>query len=165
MSCSPEQSLPKTAEVLERIQETHSVFTLRLAFVDSACRDQYDFKPGQFNMLYLYGAGEVPISIVSDPKDPYVLDHTIRAVGRVTRGLAGLQHGDTIGIRGPYGQGWPLQEAKGRDVLVITGGLGCAPVVSVINYITKRRSEYGRLSILQGVKLPKDLIWRERYAQ
>lgn len=156
--------LPYTAEVLERIQETHSVFTLRLAFVDNILRQAYRFKPGQFNMLYLYGVGEVPISIVSDPKDPHVLDHTIRAVGRVTRGLGQLGESDTIGIRGPYGQGWPMDLAKGKDVLVITGGLGCAPVVSVINYIIKRRAEFGQLNILQGVKLPKDLIWRDRYA-
>ena len=157
--------VPHTAKVLERIQETHSVFTLRLAFVDETLRQAYEFQPGQFNMLYLYGVGEVPISIVSDPKDPHVLDHTIRAVGRVTRGLSQLSESETIGIRGPYGRGWPMERAKGRDVLVITGGLGCAPVVSVINYIIKRRAEFGQLSILQGVKLPNDLIWRDRYEQ
>lgn len=161
----PIHSLPSPARVLEYVQETHSVFTLRLEFCEASCRAEYAFEPGQFNMLYLYGVGEVPISIVSDPQDAHVLDHTIRAVGRITRGLKQLQANDTIGIRGPFGRGWPMQEARGRDVLVITGGLGCAPVVSVINYIMQRRSEFGRLSILQGVKLPRDLIWRQRYEQ
>lgn len=155
--------LPHTAKVVERIQETHTVFTLRLALPENELGGTFKFKPGQFNMLYLFGVGEVPISIVSDPKDPRLLDHAIRRVGRVTRGLSNLQAGDTIGLRGPYGNGWPLDEAEGKDVLVITGGLGCAPVVSVINYIIKRRSRFGRLTILQGVKLPADLIWRDRY--
>ncbi len=157
--------LPDAAEVIERIQETQTVFTLRLAFTDPEKRKKYSFVPGQFNMVYLHGVGEIPISIVSDPQDPEMLDHAIRVVGRVTQGLNKLKKGDQIGLRGPYGLGWPLEEAKGKDVLVITGGLGCAPVVSVINYINKRRSDFGRLTILQGVKLPKDLIWRERYEQ
>jgi NAD(P)H-flavin reductase len=157
--------LPDAAEVIERIQETQTVFTLRLAFTDPEKRKKYSFVPGQFNMVYLHGVGEIPISIVSDPQDPEMLDHAIRVVGRVTQGLNKLKKGDQIGLRGPYGLGWPLAEAKGKDVLVITGGLGCAPVISVINYINKRRSDFGRLTILQGVKLPKDLIWRERYEQ
>ena len=165
MNSTPDPALPYSAQVLENLQETHSVFTLRLSLVEDGLRDTYMFSPGQFNMLYLYGVGEVPISIVSDPRDSHVLDHTIRAVGRVTRGLSQLKAGDTIGVRGPYGVGWPMQLAEGRDILVVTGGLGCAPVVSVINYIIKRRPRFGRLTILQGVKLPKDLIWRDRYEQ
>ncbi len=157
--------LPDTAEVIERIQETQTVFTLRLAFTDLEKRKKYSFVPGQFNMVYLHGVGEIPISVVSDPKDPEMLDHAIRVVGRVTQGLSKLNKGDCIGLRGPYGLGWPLAEAQGKDVLVITGGLGCAPVVSVINYINQRRDDFGKLTILQGVKLPKDLIWRERYEQ
>ena len=157
--------IPKIAEVVERIQETHSVFTLRLRMLDNKTRANYMFYPGQFNMLYLFGVGEIPISIVSDPQDPSMLDHAIRTVGRVTRGLSRLEKGAQIGLRGPYGRGWPLQDAIGKDILVITGGLGCAPVVSVINYIINRRSDYGRLSIMQGVKLPSDLIWRDKYEQ
>ena len=70
-----------------------------------------------------------------------------------------------IGLRGPYGRGWPLVQAEGKDVLAITGGLGCAPSVSVINYIMERRDEFGRLTIMQGVKHYDDLLWRERYEQ
>jgi len=157
--------LPDAAEVIERIQETQTVFTLRLAFSELEKRKKYSFVPGQFNMVYLHGVGEIPISIVSDPEGPEVMDHAIRVVGRVTQGLSKLKKGDCIGLRGPFGLGWPLAEAKGKDVLVITGGLGCAPIVSVINYINQRRSDFGKLTIFQGVKLPKDLIWRERYEQ
>jgi NAD(P)H-flavin reductase len=93
-----------------------------------------------------------------------MLDHTIRALGRVTNGLAALKPGDRVGVRGPFGRGWPLEQVRGRDVLVVTGGLGCAPVVAVINYIVMRREWFGRLTIIQGVKHAEDLIWGERYA-
>jgi NAD(P)H-flavin reductase len=156
--------LPHEAEVVERLQESPSIFTLRLRLTDAGAREAYTFAPGQFNMVYLYGVGEVPISIVSDPQAPQSLDHTIRAVGRVTRGMQDLAPGDRLGIRGPFGRGWPLDRIAGRDVLVVTGGLGCAPVVGVINYILMRRQHFGRLTIVQGVKHAEDLIWRERYA-
>ncbi|MGM0594753.1 MAG: FAD/NAD(P)-binding protein [Pseudomonadota bacterium] len=151
------------AEIVERIEETPSIFTLRLRFTDPAVHAAYGFLPGQFNMLYLFGVGEVPISIVSDPEDEHMYDHTIRAVGRVTNAMAELKVGDRLGVRGPYGRGWPMQEAEGQDVVIVTGGLGCAPVVSVINYVLNRRDRYGKLTIMQGVKHADDLIWRSRY--
>lgn len=156
--------LPLEAKIVERMQESKTVFTLRLQLADAQARDAYRFEPGQFNMLYLYGAGEVPISIVSDPQDPTNLGHTIRVVGRVTRAMAELQPGERIGLRGPYGRGWPLSLAEGHDVLIVTGGLGCAPVVSVINYVLMRRASFGKLTIIQGVKHAEELLWRERYA-
>lgn len=155
--------LPYEAEVVERIEETPSIFTLRLRFTDPEVHRSYSFAPGQFNMLYLHGVGEVPISIVSDPGDEHMYDHTIRRVGRVTEGLARLRAGDRLGVRGPYGRGWPLAEAQDKDVVVVTGGLGCAPVMSVINYVMHRREQYRRLIIMQGVKHADDLIWREQY--
>lgn len=156
--------LPREAEVVERLQESPSIFTLRLGLTDREARESFAFAPGQFNMVYLYGVGEVAISIVSDPQGPQLLDHTIRAVGRVTRGLQRLAPGDRLGLRGPFGRGWPLDRAVGKDVLVVTGGLGCAPVMAVINYILMRRERFGRLTIVQGVKHAEDLIWRERYS-
>ena len=156
--------LPWEAEVVERIQESPTIFTLRLRLVDEEARKAYRFAPGQFNMVYLYGVGEIPISIASDPQDTHLLGHTIRAVGRVTEGLSRLGAGERLGLRGPYGRGWPLAEAEGKDIVVVTGGLGCAPVVAVINYIIMRRERFGRLTVIQGVKHSEELIWRERYA-
>ena len=155
--------LPREAKIIERVQESPSLFTLRLRFTDPDVHSQFSFMPGQFNMLYLHGVGEVPISIVSDPQDEHMLDHTIRTVGRVTKGFAELNQGDSIGIRGPFGRGWPLFEAEQRDIIIVTGGLGCAPVVSVINYILRRRERFGFVNIVQGVKHSSDFIWRERY--
>ncbi len=159
----PERGVPMEAEILERVQESPSLFTLRLRLTDPARQADYSFEPGQFNMLYLHGVGEIAISIVSDPREADSIDHTIRAVGRVSRGFAALRAGQRIGLRGPFGRGWPLQAAEQRDVVIITGGLGCAPVVSVINYVGQRRERYARLNILQGVKHSADFIWRERY--
>lgn len=157
--------LPAEAEIVERIQESPSVFSLGLEICDPDTRNAWRFTPGQFNMLYFYGVGEVPISIASDPQHPTQLGHTIREVGRVTQGLAALRQGDRLGVRGPYGRGWPLEQAQDLDVLIVTGGLGCAPVVSVINYVIARRASFGKLTIIQGVKHADDLLWRDRYAQ
>ncbi len=157
--------LPSEVEVVDRIQESPGLFTLRLRLTDVEQQSRYHFEPGQFNMLYLYGVGEIAISIVSDPSDEHIIDHTIRVVGRVTRGFDKLRPGDRLGLRGPFGRGWPMSATEQHDVVVVTGGLGCAPVVSVINYITHRRERYGHLNIVQGVKHSNDFIWRERYDQ
>lgn len=154
---------PMSALVEDFIQESATIFTLRLRLVDPDERASYRFSPGQFNMLYLFGVGEVPISIVSDPTDDEVIDHTIRIVGRVTKGLAQLKQGDRVGLRGPFGRGWPLELAEHKDLVIVTGGLGCAPVVAAINYALKRRNLYRRLSIVQGVKHSNDLIWQAMY--
>lgn len=159
----PNPYQPDEAVIVERIQEAPDLFTLRLKFTDSTIQNEYTFEPGQFNMLYLYGVGEIAISIVSDPEDSHIIDHTIQVLGRVTRGMENLKAGDRIGLRGPYGRGWPMLESKDKDIVIVTGGLGCAPVVSAINYIAQRRNQYGRLNIVQGVKHSSDFIRKTRY--
>ena len=151
------------ARIVEKIREAEYITSYRLELVDEEARRRFRFKAGQFNMVYLFGVGEVAISIVSDPDEPELLDHTIRTVGRTTKAIADLQPGDALGIRGPFGEGWPLEEAKGRNVVIVTGGLGCAPVVGAIEYIFRRREEYGSVKILHGVKTPHDLLYRERF--
>ena len=151
------------ATIMEKIREAEDIDTYRLRFVDEKIRRRFRFAAGQFNMVYLFGVGEVAISIVSDPDEPECLDHTIRVVGRVTKAIARLGPGEVLGIRGPFGQGWPLQESEGKDVVIVTGGLGCAPVVGAIEYIFRRRTRYGTVTILHGVKTPHDLLYRERF--
>ncbi len=154
--------LPEPAEIVEKRTYGSDIHAYRLRLCDPSARPRFDFMPGQFNMVYAPGVGEVAISISSDPDDED-LEHTIRIVGRVTRVIERLQVGDVLGLRGPYGHGWPLQEARWRDVLVVTGGLGCAPVTGAIDYMFRRRASYGRISILHGVKKPTDLVHRERF--
>jgi sulfhydrogenase subunit gamma (sulfur reductase) len=151
------------ATLVEKIREAEDIHTYRLQLVDEQVRQQFRFKAGQFNMVYLFGVGEVAISIVSDPDEPQFLYHTIRSVGRITKAIAALQPGDVLGLRGPFGQGWPLDEASGRNVVIVTGGLGCAPVVGAIEYIFRRRAQYGSIKILHGVKTSHDLLYRERF--
>ena len=155
--------LIQPAIIVDKKQESTDIVTFRLQLTDPAHQETFQFEAGQFNMLYVFGVGEVAISIVSDPDEPEFLDHTIRIVGRVTQVLGHMQIGETVGVRGPFGQGWPMKEAKGKDILIVTGGLGCAPVVGAIEYIFRRREEYGDMTILHGVKTPHDLLYRERY--
>ena len=151
------------ATIVSRTQEASDLVTFRLRFNDQQTRKQFRFHAGQFNMLYAFGVGEVAISIVSDPDEPEYLDHTIRLVGRTTTVMGEMKIGDTLGIRGPFGKGWPMEEARGKDVFVVTGGLGCAPVVGAIEFIFRRRKQYGTVKILHGVKTPHDLLYRERF--
>jgi NAD(P)H-flavin reductase len=154
---------PHLARIVERRDEARGIATFGLRLLDVAVRRAYRFALGQFNMVYAFGIGEVAMSIVSDPDQPERFEHTIRRVGRVTGAMLEWRPGDTVGVRGPYGVGWPMQAARGRDVAIITGGLGCAPVVGVIKYIFRRRDEFGHLHILHGVKTPHDLLYRDRF--
>lgn len=155
--------LPRTAVIEERIQETPTVMTLRLRMEGSS--SPFLFRPGQFNMVGVFGVGEIPLSIVSDPLDIESIDHTVRIVGRVTEALARKRPGDRLTVRGPFGNGWPLEESRGRDLVLISGGLGCAPLVSVVNYIVRRRESFGRLTVIHGVKNPQDLFWKDRFSR
>ena len=155
--------LPMRAEVVERVEEAPGIFTMKMRLRDTRERAAYRFQPGPFNRLYLFGVGEVPISIVSDPQDPETIEHTIRAVGRVTVGMARLGPGDVLGLRGPYGRGWPMERAKGQGLFMVTGGLGCAPTTSAVQYAMQRREHYGPIAIAHGVKRPSDLIYGERF--
>ena len=153
---------PEPAEIVEKRSFGPDIHAYRLRLLDPGARPRFDFVPGQFNMVYAPGVGEVAISVSSDPEDE-LLEHTIRIVGGTTRVIERLGVGDVLGIRGPYGSGWPLQEARWKDVVVVTGGLGCAPVTGAIDYMFRRRASYGRITILHGVKKPADLVHRERF--
>ncbi len=153
--------LPQQAVVVDKIMETPDVATLSLQLVDPQAHERFRFDCGQFNMLYLYGLGEVPISIMDFQQG--ALQHTIRAVGRVSRTLVALEPGARLGLRGPYGNSWPIEQASGRDLVFITAGLGCAPVIAAIRRSIAARSDYRRLVIMQGVKHREDLLWQEQY--
>ena len=118
------------------------------------------FAPGQFNMLYHFGVGEVPISISGDPAVTDRLTHTIRAVGAVSRGMGTLKAGDMVGVRGPFGSAWPVEEARGSDVVIICGGIGLAPLRPAIYSILAERPSYGRFVILYGARSPRDILFR-----
>ncbi len=122
------------------------------------------FRPGQFNMLYVFGVGEVPISISGDPDRPETLVHTTREVGAVTRAMRGLGVGAAIGVRGPYGSSWPVDAAEGRDVVLIAGGIGLPPLRPALYHVLARRERYGRVVLLYGARTPEDLLFRDELA-
>jgi NAD(P)H-flavin reductase len=162
----PSALLPRPFKVLSRHQETADTVTLTVEADDGA---PLDFAPGQFNMLYVFGQGEVPISLSGDPASKRQLVHTIRAIGAVTTTLVSMQPGDRLGLRGPYGSRWPLEEAEGSDVLIIAGGLGLAPLRPAIYRLLAARERYGRIVILYGARGPDGLLfldeiesWRSR---
>ncbi len=173
MATSPEL-LPATADpmqprpvvVRQVLRETADTFTLML----DPGPEGFRFAPGQFNMLYAFGVGEVPISISGDPGRPEVLVHTIRAVGAVTQALRRLKPGAVLGVRGPYGSAWPVDQALGHDVVVMTGGIGLAPLRPALYHLLSHRGQYGRLVLLYGARTPGDLLypkqlreWRGRF--
>lgn len=157
--------VPHPAEIIEKRHEAKNIFTYRLRFCEPELRNNYRFQAGQFNMVYAFGAGDAAISIASDPREPEILDHTIRVVGSVTGALGALKKGDQLGLRGPYGSHWPLEEVKGKDLIFITGGLGCAPVTGAIQYAMNRRQDYGTIKILHGVKTRQDLIYHKKFKE
>src|SRR3990172_11674273 len=139
--------LPRPFRVARSRRETVDTQTLELEPVSGL---PLAFAPGQFNMLYLFGVGEVPISISGNPSRESPLVHTLRSVGAVTKGLAALKRGETLGVRGPFGVGWPVSAGQGGDVLIVAGGIGLAPLRPAIYHLLAHRQSYGRISVLVG---------------
>jgi NAD(P)H-flavin reductase len=139
-------------------RETADTYTLNLTRPGAAA--DFAFAPGQFNMLYAFGVGEVPISISGDPAHPETLIHTVRDVGSVTHAICRLKKGAALGVRGPFGAAWPLDEAAGNDVILLAGGLGLAPLRPAIYHLTNQRPAYGRIELIYGARTPQDLLYR-----
>jgi NAD(P)H-flavin reductase len=145
--------------------DTPGVATLRLEFQDRERREGYRVQPGQFNMIYVPGVGEVPISVSSTAEEGPGIGHTIRFVGRVTNVIGKLEPGAVVGLRGPYGRGWPMEHARGRDVLLVAGGLGLAPMRLLVRALLADRGKFGRLTLFYGARQPADLLYTAEYAK
>lgn len=150
---------PALAPIRRVTWETDDTYTL-LVDPPRVNGKQFAFMPGQFNMVYAFGVGESAISISSDPAKPNLIAHTIHRVGSVTSALSKLRRGDMVGLRGPFGTAWPVEEAVGKDVCIAAGGIGLAPLRPVIYTMIRRREEFGRIIILYGARSPLDLLYR-----
>lgn len=153
-----------TVHIREITPEVTDVATYHLSFDDPAVAAAYRFQPGQFNMLYLPGVGEVPISLSADPSSTTTWAHTVRAVGNVTQQLARLRVGDTLGLRGPFGTSWPLHSAVGHDVILVTGGLGLAPLRPAIYELLRQADQFRSLTLLYGARTPDTLLFEREFA-
>jgi NAD(P)H-flavin reductase len=147
---------PLIAHVRRRRHDAPDAWTLEL---EMASGEHFDYAPGQFNMLTAFGVGEAAISMSGDPASGPLI-HTIRAVGPVSRALAELGPGDPIGVRGPFGVGWPMAQAAGKDVVLVAGGLGLAPLRPAIYRLLGERQRYGRVTLLFGARRPEDILFR-----
>ena len=149
--------LPERWRVRRIQKETHDTFTLELA---SGGEEGGAFEPGQFNMLYVFGVGEVPLSISGERAAPRTIVHTVREVGTVTRAMRRLKRGDGIGVRGPFGRPWPLERAAGMDVVLVAGGIGLAPLRPALSALVQRRAGFGKVVLLYGARSPEDILYR-----
>ncbi|MEQ9640564.1 MAG: FAD/NAD(P)-binding protein [Alphaproteobacteria bacterium] len=147
--------LPQIARVRRRRRDGPQVVTLELEAPRSPA-----FRPGQFNMLTVFGVGEVPISLSGDADDRDRLLHTVRAVGPVSQALSRLDRGDVVGLRGPFGVGWPIETAAGMDVVIVAGGLGLAPLRPALYGLFATRKRYGKIALLYGTRSPGDILFR-----
>lgn len=160
--------VPVPYRMVDKRQETHDSWTLTL---EPTGEPLARFAPGQFSMLYAFGIGEAPISISGDLSDgggPLV--HTIRAVGAVTEALCALEPTQYVGARGPFGGSWPIEAAEGRDIVLVAGGIGLAPLRPLIYHVLRHRDRYGRLVVAYGGRSAAELLyldelehWRGRF--
>lgn len=150
--------VPRPFRITRVKREVHGVFTWHMVPVDGG---GFSYKPGQFNMLYLFGVGEVPISISGDSRDAEKIVHTIRIAGSVTKVMAGLGVGDTIGVRGPFGRPWPIEPIYGSDVIFVTGTIGLAPLRPLIYEVLHQRDQFGKVVICYGSRGTEDILYED----
>jgi NAD(P)H-flavin reductase len=144
---------------IQRLVENHELFTLR--FLDNELAQTFRHKPGQFVMLSVPGAGEAPISISSSPSRPGVLELCVRRVGRVTNALHRMNTNDMVGVRGPYGNGFPVEEIAEHDLLLAAGGLGMAPLRSLLWYVLDHRDRFGGVTLMYGARTPTGMLFHD----
>jgi anaerobic sulfite reductase subunit B len=165
MPASPETAPPEPGpmvpvpyRLLAKRQETADTWTLEL---QPHRGERLAFEPGQFTMLSAFGSGEVPISISGDPGWEGPLVHTVRAVGLATKAICDAAPGDVLGVRGPFGHPWPVEDLARRDVLVVAGGVGLAPLRTAILALLAHREQHGRILLLYGGRSPDQLLFAD----
>ncbi len=152
--------LPALTRIADVRRETVDTLTYLLRFADVEIARSFTFKPGQFVEVSVFGVGEAPIGFASGPSNGDGFEITVKAMGSVTRALHWLHPGDWVGIRGPYGNSFPCEEAKGQDILIVGGGIGLPPLRSLIETLLQERDAFGAITILYGARTPGDRVYK-----
>jgi NAD(P)H-flavin reductase len=152
--------VPRIVRVRKRTRELPGTVTLELEPADGVPLPRY--RPGQFTMMYVFGVGEIPVSISGDAADASWLVQTIRSVGAVSEAVTLLKPGDLLGLRGPFGTAWPTEELVGQDVVVVAGGLGLAPLRPSIYHLLTNRGQFGKVVLLYGTRNPEEILYRRQ---
>ncbi len=155
--------LAQSVEIAAITPEAPGVATYHLRFRDAARHRQFRYHPGQFNMLYLPGVGEIAICLSGDADHDGTCDHTIRVAGNVTRTLSALGVAGSLGLRGPYGSCWPLDECAGADIVLVAGGIGLAPLRGVLYRLLAQPGRFGRRTLLYGARTPDMLLYSREH--
>ena len=161
MRANPYRPWPARITSITELTATEKLFEFRL--VDERIRNAFHHEPGQFVEVSIFGVGEAPISISSSPSKSGFIELCVRRAGAFTERLHQMQCGDIVGLRGPYGRPFPFEQMKGHDILLVAGGLGIAPLRSLINNIHDERSEFGRVTIIYGSKNPQEVMFRNQF--
>lgn len=161
MAANPYRPWPARITSIIDLTETEKLFEFRL--IDERIRDAFSHEPGQFVEVSIFGVGEAPISISSSPSKRGFIELCVRRTGHFTEVLHKMQCGDIVGLRGPFGRGFPFEDMKGHDILLVAGGLGIAPLRSLINNIHDERSEFGKVTIIYGSKNPSEVMFRQQF--
>ena len=161
MAANPYQ--PDLATVEEIIEETPDTRTFRAVFRDPELRESFTYEPGQFQEVSVFGVGEATFCLTSTPTRPGVVEFSVKQVGQVTTALHEMSPGDIVGIRGPFGNWFPYGEWKGKRLLFIGGGIGMAPLRSLLNFCLDNRADYGPIDLIYGARTPQDLCFRSEF--
>ena len=152
--------LPEIAVIHDKIPETGDVSTFFVRFKESGIHDAFDYRPGQFLEVSVFNVGEIPISITSTPTRKDYIELSIKNVGLVSGAIHKLDKGSEIGLRGPFGNGFPYERAYGKNLLFVAGGIGLAPLRSLINFALDNHDRYENVTILYGSRTPSDLVFQ-----
>lgn len=157
--------MPNIANIEKITEETSDIKTFRLIFEDESIQESFSFLPGQFVELTVFGVGEATFCLTSSPTEKGYIECSVKKMGKATTVLHELSPGDQVGIRGPYGNTFPLTEMKGKNLIFIGGGIGMAPLRSLLQYVLDNRQDYKKITILNGARSSKDLVFQSEYEE
>ena len=158
---NPYYSNPADINGIIQENEVNDIKTFQVSFYDSKVMESFKYMPGQFAEISVFGVGECPIGIASSPMEE-PLEFTVKKTGMVTTALHNCEEGMTVGVRGPYGNGWPLERLENRDLYILGGGFAFTTLRSLIKYILhrKNRDRFGGLTVIYGARDPGELLYR-----